>query len=63
MKKIWKKISGVMLLACLCVAQFSPFSQVKAEGDGYVTKDGIVDFGTHGDDGIQGKTEELAELG
>ena len=45
MKKIWKKISGVMLLACLCVAQFSPFSQVKAEGDGYVTKDGIVDFG------------------
>lgn len=45
MKIIRKKLSGILLLACLCVAQFGSFPQVKAAEDGYVTKDGIVDFG------------------
>ena len=45
MKIIRKKLSGILLLACLCVAQFGSFPQVKAAEDGYVTKEGIVDFG------------------
>lgn len=45
MKIIRKKLSGILLLACLCVAQFGSFPQVKAAEDGYVTREGIVDFG------------------
>lgn len=45
MKKIWKKVCGLFLLATVCVVQMSSYLQVQAKEISYVTKNGVVDFG------------------